>query len=122
MREVDEFLEEKRVRNQAYLSSPWIEALRIEYESESLHKWDNKRVACVCQIFHCTIYEACALVGEFDPGVVRQHQKLNHWPMYLTLQWSKLVHFKLGLTKLPDAQDIASVRLIGREIKEEVAA
>jgi len=75
--------------------SPWTQSLRVEYHKEGLDTWTNQRVYLVCRMFRCTLHELCAWAGLFDDEAIAAFQKNKYWPMFLTLQWNKLVRFKL---------------------------
>jgi hypothetical protein len=123
IRESDAFLNGKPVRlpDGTYAGSPWITALRYEYEKAGLHQWTNAKVFQVAQIFHCTLPELCALAGEFRMDAIARHRSNNRWPMCLTIQWDKLVKFKLGLRGV-HVQDALAAKGLVWENEEEAAA
>jgi hypothetical protein len=101
--------------------TPWMQSVRFEYERDRLHCWDNQKIFRACQLLHCTVYELCALVGQFHKIAVDTHIKNNKWPMYMTIPINKLLRFRTGL-RTPDIQDMLSARLIARAEKEEEQA
>jgi len=114
LRESDAFLNGK-------VDSPWISALRYEYEKQGLHKWTNAKVYQVAQIFHCTLQELCALAGEFRNEAIARYRSKNLWPMSLTIQFDKLVKFKVGLNEVHVQDALAAKGLVWREDEERAA-
>jgi hypothetical protein len=108
LRESDAFLNGKVV-------SPWITALRYEYEKAGLHQWSNAKVYQCCQIFRCTLPELCALAGLFDPVAITRYRSRNLWPIYLTIQFDKLVKFKLGMREVHVQDALAAKGLVWDE-------
>jgi len=121
IRESDAFLNGRvRLPDGTYAGSPWITALRYEFEKAGLDKWTNAKVFQVCQIFRCTLPELCALAGEFRNGVIARYRSNNKWPLYLTIQWDKLVKFKLGLREV-HVQDALAAKGLVWDNEEEAA-
>lgn len=88
--------------------SPWTVSLRAEYHKEGLDRWNNRKVYEVCRMFRCTLKELCAWAGLFETKAIASHESNNRWPMYLTLQWDKLVRFKLKLEGINVQDALAS--------------
>ncbi len=101
--------------------SPWETALRYEYERAGLHQWNNAKVFQVCQIFRCTLHELCGIAGLFDDKKIGELRRANLWPMMLTIQWQRLVDFKLGLRGVQVQDALAAKGLVWREDEEKAA-
>lgn len=93
--ESESFLQEGRGRGYPVRpTTPWVEALSSVYELEGLDRWDNRKVYAVCRMMGCTLRELCAWAGMFKAATIGKFEKANLWPMYLTIQWHRLVQFK----------------------------
>jgi hypothetical protein len=92
--------------------SPWVQALKWEYEKANLHLWTNAKICQVASIFRCTVHELCAVAGLFDRKEIARHLKENKWPLYLAIQFDKLVKFKLGLRDVHVQDALAAKGLV----------
>jgi hypothetical protein len=107
-------------------TSPWIESLKANYHLEGLDDWDNRKVNSVCVLMGCTLHELCAWAGCSDSSSVRKWQGENRWPVYLTLQWHRLVAYKMNQPGIM-AQDAIAAKMFDwtskpAEENNEVAA
>jgi len=95
----------------------WGASILSEYRKAGLHKWDNEKVEEVCRLFHCTLSELCAVAGVAGE-LIGRHRNNNRWPMYLTIQWDRMIRFKLQLPGL-HVQDVMAVKTLAFTENEE---
>jgi hypothetical protein len=95
----------------------WGASILSEYRKAGLHKWDNEKVDEVCRLFHCTLSELAAVAG-VDGTRIGKYRTANRWPMYLTIQWDRMIRFKLQLPGL-HVQDAMAVKAMDFRNNEE---
>lgn len=91
--------------------SPWVAGLFCEYQLEGLDKWDNARVEKCAILLGCPVADLCAIAGLFDKVMIARFQRNDSWPIFLTVQWSKMERFKRNY-RMPDKQDQRTAQLV----------
>jgi hypothetical protein len=104
------------------ISTPKMAAIRFHYKAAGLDQWDNAKVRELSRLMRCSVRELCAWAGQFEPSMISIYARNNHWPMTLTVQWNRLLQFKLGQFGLQDAMAAKTFKLANEPRNEEEKA
>lgn len=89
--------------------SPRVTLLRKRYKDSGLMGWDDQRVSRLCRMLKITVYDLCAMAGEFRRSVVKSHWARQEWPVPLTLHFAR---YEAVFFKQPLVDDITAAQLI----------
>lgn len=98
--------------------SPWTIAIKADYMTAGLDRWDNQRVFRICELFNCTVEDLCSIAGLFERDAISRYLKENLWPMWLTIQWDRLERCRLRMND-PHLQDGLAATVLDWENKKD---
>ena len=90
--------------------SPWVATAKYVFERDGLFEWDNNSLLRLCNLLRCRVEDLCAHAGMFDREFIRECIGKNSWPPFLSVQWQRLLKFKIGV-RAPDRQEALAVKM-----------